>query len=353
MIRHAQKTPAVDLAMERAAERRQAILTKPPGSLGRLETLASDMAGFQATETPMARPCSVLLFASDHPVTRHGISPYPSAVTRAMIDNFVRGGAAASVLARLHRLPLHVVDVGVAGTSPSASPSGAISLHRMDPLPAACDISEEAALSPADFERCDAFGASLVEQHCQSDRVVIFGEMGIGNTTPATALGAALLELDDPTSLVGRGTGASGEILARKKTIVARAVARVPAELSPRELLRQLGGREMTAIHGAMKAALARRKIVLIDGFIVTAVALALIREDRAAAHGMVFSHQSGEQGHRALLDAIPAIPLLQLDMRLGEASGALTAFPLLEAACATHNQMATFESAAVPDKEE
>lgn len=352
MIRDTYEIPAVDLAMQRFAERRQAVLTKPPGSLGRLETLASEMAGFQATETPLARPCSVLLFASDHPVTRHGISAYPSAVTRAMIDNFVRGGAAASVLSRLHGLPLHVVDVGVDGASPIASPSRAILLHRMDPQAAAGDISEEAALTLADFERCRDFGASLVERHCQNDRVVIFGEMGIGNTTPATALGAALLRLDDPTRLVGLGTGASGEILARKKAVVARAVARVSAELSPQELLRQLGGREMTAIYGAMKAALLRRKIVLVDGFIVTAVALALVRQDPAALHGLVFSHESSEQGHRALLEAFPAVPLLQLNLRLGEASGALTAFPILEAACATHNQMATFESAAVPDRE-
>src|SRR5690606_8663404 len=117
-------------------------------------------------------------------------------------------------------------------------------------------------------------------------------------------------------------------------------------------LLRQLGGREMTAIYGAMRAALARRKIVFVDGFVVTAVALALIRQDPATSHGMLFSHQSGEQGHRALLEAITAVPLLHLNMRLGEAPGALTAFPLLEAACATHNEMATFESAAVPEKE-
>lgn len=345
-------TPPVDPDARSAAERRQTSLTKPPGSLGRLEDLAVQMAAFQATAAPEARPCSVLLFACDHPVTKHGVSPYPSSVTRAMINNFVSGGAAASVLTKLHRLPLHVVDVGVDGASSNAFPHSAITLHRMQPQVAAGDIALEPALTPDDFASCQAFGARLVEEYCGEDRVVILGEMGIGNTTPAAALGAALLQLRDPATLVGPGTGAVGDILERKKAIVVQAVRRLAGSLSPDELLRQLGGREMVAMYGAMKAALAMRKIVLVDGFIVTVVALALCRQDPAAREGMVFAHQSHEQGHHALLEAMGAAPLLRLSMRLGEASGALTAFPILEAACATHNQMATFESASVPDKE-
>lgn len=344
--------PPIDPDARSASERRQTSLTKPPGSLGKLEDLAIRLAAFQATQCPQARPCSVLLFASDHPVTKHGVSPYPSSVTRAMIDNFVAGGAAASVLAKLHGLPLHVVDVGVDGATSNSLPHGAITLHRMQPQAAAGDIALEPALSRDDFARCQAFGARLVEEYCSEDRVVILGEMGIGNTTPATALGASLLKINDPASLVGPGTGAVGDILSRKKAVVVQAVGRVAGCNCPEELLRQLGGREMVAMYGAMKAALATRKIVLVDGFIVTAVALALCRQDSAAPEGMVFAHQSHEQGHRALLDAIGAEPLLRLNMRLGEASGALTAFPILEAACATHNQMATFESASIPDKE-
>lgn len=350
MIASKYTTPLIDPSARSAAERRQAILTKPPGSLGRLEELAVQMAAFQATATPEARPCSVLLFASDHPVAKHGVSPYPSSVTRAMIDNFVAGGAAASVLAKLHGLALHVVDVGVDGASPSSSPDAAITLHRMQPQAAAGDIAEEPALSPNDFERCQAFGARLVEEYCSEDRVVVLGEMGIGNTTPATALGASMLQLSDPAKLVGPGTGAVGDILDRKKAVVVQAVSRVAGCLSPEGLLRQLGGREMVAMYGAMKAALATRKIVLVDGFVVTVVALTLIRQDPAACEGMVFAHQSHEQGHQVLLEAMGVAPLLRLCMRLGEASGGLTAFPILEAACATHNQMATFESASIPD---
>lgn len=345
-------TPPIDRDARSVAQRRQTRLTKPPGSLGRLEDLAVQMAAFQATATPQPRPCSVLLFASDHPVAKHGVSPYPSAVTRAMIDNFAAGGAAASVLAKLHGLPLHVVDVGVDGASPDSLPRSTTTLHRMQPRAAAGDIAEEPALSVDDFASCQAFGARLVDEYCGDDRVVILGEMGIGNTTPATALGASLLQISDPTTLVGPGTGAVGDILDRKKAVVARAVSRVAGCLSPEELLRELGGREMVAMYGAMRAALAARKIVLVDGFIVTAVALALIRQDPAAMEGMVFAHQSDEHGHQVLLEAVGAAPLLHLNMRLGEASGALTAFPILEAACATHNQMATFESASIPNKE-
>jgi nicotinate-nucleotide--dimethylbenzimidazole phosphoribosyltransferase len=311
------------------------------------------MAGFQATDTPLARPCSVLLFASDHPVASQGVSPYPSSVTRAMVDNFVRGGAAASVLARLHGLPLHVFDVGVEGQSSVEESSAHASLHRLTPQVTAGDIACEPALSPEGFERCVSYGGQAIMAHCKNDRVVVFGEMGIGNTTPATAVGAALLGLRVPATLVGKGTGATGALLEMKKNVVSRAVARIDPGLPPREILRELGGREMVAIYGAMRAALGMRKVLIIDGFIVTAVALALAREEENALDGMIFAHESGEQGHHALLAAMGVRPLLRLGMRLGEATGALTAFPVIEAACRTHNEMATFESAAIPDKEE
>jgi nicotinate-nucleotide--dimethylbenzimidazole phosphoribosyltransferase len=334
---------------------RQAKLTKPPGSLGRLESVAIEMAAFQATESPKARPCSALLFATDHPVTRHGVSPYPQEVTRAMVQNFLSGGAAASVLARQHSIPLHVLDVGVSGESLAPSPAGranGVLFHRMEAAPPAGDVLNSPALSEVGWKACFDYGSTAVTRLCEEDRLLILGEMGIGNTTTAAAVGAYLLGLEHPGDFVGRGTGAAGQLLQRKKEVVSRAVARVEPGLSGREVLRELGGREMAALYGAMMVALSRRKTVLIDGFIVTAAAAALVRDVPEARAGMVFAHRSEELGHAELLSSLGARPLVGLQMRLGEASGALVAFPLIEAACELHNRMATFQSAGVPDAE-
>lgn len=338
------------------ARARQDRLTKPTGSLGRLEDLAVDLARFQGDPVPSVRPAAVLLFAADHPVTRHGVSPYPSAVTRAMLDNFAGGGAAASVLSRTHRLPLVVVDVGVEGASARASADPP--LHEGQPMHAyrdpvadapAGDLRVEDAMTPEVFESAVAAGRRAV-QSLGPIRLLILGEMGIGNTTAASAVCAGILG-GDPSELVGRGTGATGSMLLQKRAVVRDALLRLGAQRDPREVLRRVGGRDLAALFGAMGEAVSRRILVLVDGFIVCAAALALIRSEPRSRAGLLFAHRSAERGHARVLTEVGADPLLDLGLRLGEGSGALLAYPLLEQACALHAQMATFESAGVPDR--
>ncbi len=345
--------PPLDLASAKLAEARQTTLTKPPGSLGVLETLPPLFAALQGTARPETRPAHLFLFGADHPVTRHGISPYPSAVTQAMMGNFVRGGAAAAVLAGQNGIPLTIVDVGVDGSPEFHSTRPGLTFvqspHRER---AAGDIRVEDAQSPEDFERSVEFARSLVQAVEGPLRLTLLGEMGIGNTTVAAAVGAALLGLPDPGALVGRGTGADDVMLARKRSVVRDACARISGERRPLEVLRRLGGRELSSLYGAMLGALERGSVVLVDGFIVTTVALALVRALPQARARLLFSHSGDEHGHHALLEALGARPLLSLGLRLGEGSGALLAFPLIEQALMLHDRMATFEEAAVPDRD-
>lgn len=341
--------PTLDAAAADEARGRQATLTKPAGSLGRLEDLAVQLAAIQGGP-PASRPAEALIFAADHPVVKHGVSAYPAAVTAAMVENFVRGGAASSVLARRLGVGLTVVDVGV--TTPYArevSGPGA-RLHR-DPVAdlAEGDLRVEDAMSPEVYARALAAGAAAIDALDAGTRVVILGEMGIGNTTVAAAVAAALLG-GDAAELVGKGTGVEGSALARKIEVVRDAAARVRGA-EPHRVLQAVGGRELAAIAGAAARAIERRMAVLVDGFIVSAAILALVRIEPMARRALLFAHRSEEPGHARILAALDARPLLDLGMRLGEASGALAALPLLDLACALHGEMATFASAGVPGR--
>jgi nicotinate-nucleotide--dimethylbenzimidazole phosphoribosyltransferase len=322
---------------------RQASLTKPPGSLGRLETLAVQLSEAQGTVRPSARPASAILFAADHPVVNLGVSAYPQAVTRAMVLNFVAGGAAASVAARRLGIDLHVVDVGVAGAEPVAGAFRADVANRLEG-----DLVTSDAMSPEVFAEALEAGAAAVGRLAPDVRVVILGEMGIGNSTLASAVAAATTgaAVDD---VVGRGTGVDEEGLVRKRSVVSQALARV-GPVSPREALRRLGGRELASIFGAAMAAIERGKVVLVDGAIVTSALLALVSERPEARAQLVFAHRSADRSHATMLRWLDVAPLLDLGLRLGEASGALVAFPLLELACALQSEMATFGEAAVPE---
>ncbi|MBM4363156.1 MAG: nicotinate-nucleotide--dimethylbenzimidazole phosphoribosyltransferase [Deltaproteobacteria bacterium] len=345
--------PALDPEAAGRSRVRDAQLTKPPGSLGLLESLPPLFAGLQGNDIPTARPAALFLFGADHPATKHGISPYPSAVTQAMMGNFVRGGAAAAVLAEHHRIPLTVVDVGVDGSPDFHSTRSGLTFvqspHRRRP---AGDIRHEDAQTPDDFGCSVEYARSLVLGAEGPLHLTLLGEMGIGNTTVAAAVGASLLGLDDPGQLVGRGTGADDAMLEAKRAVVRDACRRVSGEKDPLELLRRLGGRELASLAGAMLGALERGSAVLVDGFIVTTVALAVVRAFPAARSRLLFAHSGDEHGHRALLAALDARPLLALGLRLGEGSGALLAFALVEQALALHGRMATFAEAAVPDRE-
>ncbi|MEG6508929.1 nicotinate-nucleotide--dimethylbenzimidazole phosphoribosyltransferase [Methyloligella sp. 2.7D] len=328
-----------------AAAARQEVLTKPPGSLGVLEDLAVRLAGLQQTDRPKADSAAIVLFAGDHGITAQGVSPYPSDVTVQMLYNFTSGGAAISVLARELGASLEVVDVG---TLAKDAIDGVVTDKNRR---GTADFSQEPAMT--EQELCFALGAgkrAVARLAEQKPDILILGEMGIGNTTAAAAIAAALLG-KPPAELTGAGTGLDGDGISAKARIIGEALARhgiAAGETPPLEVLRKVGGLEIAALSGAMIAAAQAGIPVLVDGFIVTAAALAAVRINPSCRDWLLFSHRSFEQGHRIVLDALEAQPLLDLRLRLGEGSGAATALPLVRLACALHAQMATFEEAAV-----
>lgn len=344
--------PPPDADAAAAAVHHQSQLTKPAGSLTELEHIAIALAAMQGQPGPQARPAEAILFASDHPVTAHGVSAYPSSVTAAMVDNFVAGGAAASVLCRHLGIRLTVIDVGVARAEPQrivAPGSRVAPVTLLRDVVAEDDVGDllhSDAMSPATLQRAIAAGIAAVDRLPAQTRVLVLGEMGIGNSTCAAAMTAALLGLD-AASVTGAGTGVTGAVLDRKRAVVAQAAARVRGQ-SPLRVLAAVGGRELAAIAGAVGRAAERRICVLVDGFITSAAVLAAVRATPAIRPYLLFGHRSAEPGHRHILEALQARPLLDLGLRLGEGSGALAAFPLLELACVLHNEMATFASAQV-----
>lgn len=328
------------------ARARQQCLTKPPGALGRLETLAVELAAMQASDRPRAERVPVLLFAADHGVVAQGVSAFPADVTVQMLANFAAGGAAIAVLARELGLPLQLRDVGTLAEAPVAGAT-------VDkPCRGTRDLSVEAAMDEAGVAHALAAGRRAVDEAGAAPDLLLLGEMGIGNTTPASALVCALAALP-ADGLVGAGTGLDAARIALKQAVVERALAlhgdAISAAPQPAlEALRRLGGLEIAAMAGAMVAAAQRGVPVLVDGFIVSAAALVAVGLNPGVRDWLLFSHCSAERGHRRLLEALDATPLLQLDLRLGEGSGAALALPLLRLACALHNDMATFEEAAV-----
>lgn len=332
--------------------------TKPPGSLGRLEALAARMAALQDTLAPQADPARAVVFAADHGVTVEGVSPYPSSVTAQMVRTFASGGAAVTVLARAAGCAVEAVDVGVDADLTGVAGGGArvvqASVRR-----GTHNLAARNAMTAAECAQAVQVGRDAAARAAQAGvRVLLLGEMGIGNTTASAALLSALTGAD-AVRTVGRGTGVDDAGLARKRAVVGRAVARFERAQPPGgaaerayAALASLGGLEIAALVGAMREAAARRVAVVVDGFIVTVAALAAARVDPVVAPALVFAHVGSEAGHRLALEACSyagcdARPLLDLDLRLGEASGAVAALPLVRAACALF-EMATFEAAGV-----
>lgn len=317
--------PAHDEAAARAAAARQAELTKPAGSLGRLEEIALFMAGWQGGERPRADRIDIIGFAGNHGVAARGVSAFPAAVTAQMVGNFRAGGAAINALARACGASLSVVALEL------DRPTG--------------DISVEAAMSEAECLAALNAGAEVVSQHTD---LLIVGEMGIANTTPAAALcaqsfGGAVVDW------VGRGTGIDGDGLSRKVRVVTQALQlHGPHCTSAFETLRRLGGREIAAMAGAILAARLQRVPVLLDGFICCASVAPFAAVAPAITAHCLAAHSSAEAAHARLLDYLKLRPLLHLDMRLGEASGAAVAAQIVRSALAAHNEMATFAEAAV-----
>jgi len=332
-------------AFRQSALARQAQLTKPPGSLGLLEDLAVRLAAMQRREDPRLDRPWISVFAADHGVAEEGVSAFPQAVTRLMLRNFLQGGAAISVLARQLDARLEVIDVGVAG--PAETHEGLV-LARAGAGTA--NFARQAAMAAGQLHAALQAGAEAAQRAAGFGAdIFIGGEMGIGNTSSATALACALLQTG-PEALAGPGTGLDAAGVAHKRAVVGRALALHADGLDqPLEILRRLGGFEIAALAGAYLHAAALGLPVLVDGFISSVAALMAVRLQPACRDWLLFGHRSAEPGHRLVLEALDARPLLDLSMRLGEGSGAAASLPLLRAACALHNGMATFAEAGIP----
>lgn len=338
--------PAPDAAFADAARARQARLTKPPGSLGRLEDLAVRLASLQKTERPAVDRVWISVFVADHGVAAEGVSAFPQAVTGEMVRNFAGGGAAIAVLARALGAALDVVNLGTVN-DPGAIPG----VRRAWIAPCSGNICRAPAMTSAQLQAALEAGADAVHRaHEAGAQLFIGGEMGIANTTAATAVACALLG-DAPERLAGAGTGLDPAGIAHKAAVVARALALHADAETPLERLRRLGGFEIAALAGACLAAARQGLPVLVDGYIATVAALAAVRIEADVRPWLLFAHCSHERGHARLLEALEAQPLLNLGMRLGEGSGAAVAVPLLRAACALHAQMATFDEAGVSER--
>lgn len=334
-----------DDSVRAAAARALDAKTKPRGSLGRLEALAAQVAAVRRDPDPGPLAAVVVVAAADHGVAAEGVSAYPSEVTRQMVANFAAGGAAISVLARLRGARLVLVDAGV------AEPVELPGVRAVRVGGGTRNFLHEPAMTRSQALEALAAGIGLVGELADGGAgLVALGEMGIGNTTAASALCAALLPAE-PERVCGRGTGIDDERLAHKVSVVRAALARhAPAPDDPLGTLAALGGFELALLAGVALGAAERRLVVLLDGFVVGAAALAAARLAPASVGSMVAGHRSPEPGHRLVLEELGLEPLLDLGMRLGEGSGALVALPLVDAALALLREMATFGDAGVTD---
>jgi nicotinate-nucleotide--dimethylbenzimidazole phosphoribosyltransferase len=337
----------LDRHAERVAAAHHDRLTKPRGALGQLETIGIRLAAISgAMPPPIPAPAAVAVFAGDHGVLAQGVTPWPQEVTAQMVANFVAGGAAINVLARQMHASVTVVDVGVA-TELDDAPG----LLRRKVRPATADLAVGPAMTVDDVDRALDIGAEVARELVDGGaRALVTGDMGIGNTTPAAAIVAALT--DRPASAVtGRGTGIDDTTLARKVAVIEQALTRLGNRRDGRTVLAQVGGLEIAALAGFIVGGAARRVPVLVDGVIAGAallVAVDLCPRARAFAFA---GHRSTEPGATAVLEHLGLEPLLDLGLRLGEGSGACLALPVLEASARVLAEMATFDSAGVADK--
>lgn len=333
--------PSLGARVQRAID----LKTKPPGSLGRIEELALQMALAQGTEAPGAE-AHLLLCAGDHGIVAEGVSAWPQEVTAQMVLNFLGGGAAANVFARANGVGITVADAGVAAELPDDPRLVRAGIRR-----GTRNAAAEDALTADETAQALAFGARLAQERAAAgDNVLLLGEMGIGNTASAALIAHAIGGLDLAT-LTGPGAGLDPDGVSRKREILARAAARRPGKLDAEQALAAFGGLEIAAMAGALIGGASARMVVLVDGFIATAAALAALSARPEAMAYTVFAHRSHEPGHALMLDHLGASPLMDLDLRLGEGTGALLALPLLRAATAMLAEMATFETAGVSER--
>ena len=343
------KIQPLDEAAMRSARARQDILTKPRGSLGRLEELSIQLAGMTANPLPSVERKVVIVMAADHGVVLEGVSAYPAEVTSQMVLNFLRGGAAINVLARQADARVVVVDMGVASNIEDAS--GQL-VGRKIGLGTA-NLAKGPAMTREQAEESIQSGIEIAEAEItRGIDILATGDMGIGNTTPSAAIACALTN-QDPENIAGRGTGVDDDGLKRKISVIARAlVVNKPNAKDALDVLAKVGGFEIGGLAGVMLAAAANRKPVVVDGFISTAAAMIAVSLSPAVRDYMIAAHVSQERGSKLMLKWLALNPLLDMNLRLGEGTGAAMAFHLIEASTRILREMATFDEAGVSDKE-
>ncbi|MDQ7089480.1 MAG: nicotinate-nucleotide--dimethylbenzimidazole phosphoribosyltransferase [Methylococcales bacterium] len=335
-----------DVHYESQSRQHQKKLTKPEGSLGRLEEIAIRLSGMQKTKRPKLNRVWVSVFAGDHGIAAENISVFPQAVTAEMVRNFTSGGAAVNVLSKFIRAHFEAIDVGMLQTLD-------VPYLIVDKLSqGTANFLNRPAMNPDQLDHALIAGKNAVLRALsKKSDLFIGGEMGIGNTTSATAIACALLK-QTPKLLTGAGTGLSEEMIKHKTNIIRQALIKHKKNLgTPLEVLQHLGGSEIAALVGAYIYAAQNQLPVLIDGFIATVAALVAIQINPQARRWFFYAHVSEEKAHQVILDELNVKPLLDLSMRLGEASGAIVAIPILQMACKLHNEMATFKQAQITKK--
>jgi len=337
-------------ALTQALQHKLDYKTKPLGSLGRLEELALKLGQIQGTLTPALEQPQMVVFAADHGLAARGVSAFPSDVTWQMVENFLAGGAAVSVLARQHGLALTVVDCGVNRDFLAGLPAGAsrAGLQVRKVAMGTADSSAQAAMTPEQCRQAMDHGQALVQS--LPGNTLLLGEMGIGNTSAASLLLAKLTGLDI-AQCTGAGTGLDAPAVLRKTAILAEVIERHAALSAPLDVLAAVGGLEIATMVGAILQAAQERRVVLVDGFITTSAVLVAHALAPQVLQRCVFAHRSGERGHEFMLQFLGVQALLDLGLRLGEGSGAALAWPLLQSACSILREMASFESAGVSEK--
>ena len=338
----------LDEAAMRSARARQDTLTKPRGSLGRLEELSIQLAGMKADPLPSVERKAVIVMAADHGVAREGVSAYPSDVTAQMVLNFLRGGAAINVLARQAGARVTIVDIGVAAEFEPLP-----GLVRRKVMYGTRSLAQGPAMTPEEAEQAIQVGMDVLkEEAARGLDLVATGDMGIGNTTPSSAIVAVMTGLP-VAQVVGRGTGIDDQGLARKLSVIEQALAvNQPDADDAMDVLHKVGGLEIAGLAGVMIAAAHQRIPIVVDGFISAAAAMIAVGFAPGVRNYLIGAHQSVEIGHRAMLKYLGLTPLLDLNLRLGEGTGSALAFHLLEASARVLREMATFEEAGVSDKE-
>ncbi|WP_374492260.1 nicotinate-nucleotide--dimethylbenzimidazole phosphoribosyltransferase [Brachymonas sp.] len=317
--------------------------TKPVGSLGRLEGIALRIGLILRTAAPVLESPQMLVCAGDHGLVKRGVSAYPQDVTWQMVENYLAGGAAVSVIARQNGIALSVADCGVAH---DFAPRDQLLVRKVGYGTADC--TQGPAMTDDQCALAIRNGQTLVQ--ALPGNALMLGEMGIGNTSAASLILARLCQIDI-AACTGAGTGLNNAGVLRKTNILRQALTAHPEATAPLDVLAAFGGFEMATMVGAMLQAAAENRVILVDGFIVTAALMVAARVEPRVLQRCIFAHRSGEPGHQFMLDALGAKPLLDWGMRLGEGSGAAVAWPLLQSACTVLRDMASFDSAGVSDK--